>query len=273
MHTTLRDTLADDPDVRLIALQCGHVFTVETLDGTLGLSDCYTQDPKTGKWTGLLTAQGFQPRITCPSCRSSITSPRYNRSTKRALLDVQEQVAIMRYGAQVHQATMELARPTASVLPSLIRTDLNRTNLQKPGPVKHGAMWRKLKPLGKKDDKCISPDYFKCAIPGVFGIDGAAGQLWQRFGGRTLHLYRVLSEMVNSHRMPHNAAYEGALSSIYWDELAIARVRRPQLPAIRPRQHCSPRAGVWVHLPPVARAASRSKPSCKRSMLVSASLP
>lgn len=223
MQATLRDTLADEPDTRLITLECGHIFTVETLDGTLRLSECYTQDPESGKWTGLLTAEGFQRRIACPSCRASITSPRYNRSTKRVLLDIQEQVAIMRYGAQVGQAASELARPSAADQSSAIRVTLNKTNLLKPGAVKFPDMRRKLFPLGKKDDKCIAPDYFQCAIPGLFGIDGAAGQLWQKFAGRTLQLYRLLSEMANSHRMPHTVAYEGAMSSIYWNELMIAR--------------------------------------------------
>lgn len=223
MQTTLRETLQEDPEARLITLECGHVFTVGTLDGTLGLSDCYTQDPKTGKWTGLLTAEGYQRRITCPSCRGSVTSPRYNRSTKRALLDIQEQVTIMRYSVQVGQAAAELARSTPSGLSSAVRDTIDKMNLVKPEKIHLGKMRKKLFPLGKKDDKCIAPDHFLCARPGVFGIDGAAGQLWQKFSGRTIHLYRLLSEMVNSLRMPHNAAYEGALSTIYWEELSIAR--------------------------------------------------
>ena len=83
-----------EEDIPLIALECGHIFTVETLDGHCGLSGHYTQDSTTGGWNGLknlYTENGLPTPIPrCPNCRKDIDSPRYNRVIKRAKLDLME---------------------------------------------------------------------------------------------------------------------------------------------------------------------------------------
>ncbi|RXW21902.1 hypothetical protein EST38_g3950 [Candolleomyces aberdarensis] len=100
----LGETLADIPitsdseelDAMIITLpNCRHVFTVETLDGVCGMNDWYECDENAGKWTGIrvpTTAERQPPA--CPSCRASITSPRYSRVFKAADLDILEKNVI-----------------------------------------------------------------------------------------------------------------------------------------------------------------------------------
>jgi hypothetical protein len=86
------DTTSDDVSEKLIALECGHIFTVETLDGHCAMSEYYEIDPMTG---GYLSMKAPPSNSRCPlpvqPAGGSITSPRYGRVTKRANLDILEQ--------------------------------------------------------------------------------------------------------------------------------------------------------------------------------------
>lgn len=74
-----------------IFLPCGHVFTVESLDGVMAMSDYYELDEATGMpvaLNGKSMAFSYQEIKACPDCRSSLRLvPRYGRITRRALLD------------------------------------------------------------------------------------------------------------------------------------------------------------------------------------------
>ena len=86
------DMISDDVSEKLITLECGHIFTVETLDGHCSMSDYYEIDPMTGRYvTTKAPPVKFQTSPACPTCRGPITSPRYGRVTKRANLDILEQ--------------------------------------------------------------------------------------------------------------------------------------------------------------------------------------
>ena len=86
------DTTSDDVSERLITLECGHIFTVETLDGHCSMSEYYEIDPMTGGYIEMKAPPiKFQTPPACPTCRGPITSPRYGRVTKRANLDILEQ--------------------------------------------------------------------------------------------------------------------------------------------------------------------------------------
>ena len=85
------DLDSTDTSDRLIALRCGHVFTVETLDGHCGMSDYYDINHM-GQFTSTKSPPtNYQKPPTCPTCRGPITALRYGRVTKRATLDILEQ--------------------------------------------------------------------------------------------------------------------------------------------------------------------------------------
>ena len=85
------DLSSEDISERLIRLSCGHIFTVETLDGHCNMSEYYEIDPM-GIFTATIAPPvKYQEPPSCPNCRGPITALRYGRVTKRANLDILEQ--------------------------------------------------------------------------------------------------------------------------------------------------------------------------------------
>ncbi|KAG8909678.1 hypothetical protein FRC01_006802 [Tulasnella sp. 417] len=92
MQSSLGDIdLEDDGlDNKLITLNCGHVFTVETLDGICELASYYQKQHE--HWLRLAPPpQGLQNHPLCPLCRAPIQAKRYGRVLKRVDLDMAEQ--------------------------------------------------------------------------------------------------------------------------------------------------------------------------------------
>ncbi|KAF2639194.1 hypothetical protein P280DRAFT_527699 [Massarina eburnea CBS 473.64] len=89
MFTAYKDIDLDvDP---CIFTPCGHIFTVDSLDGTMGMQEHYEVDPLTGQYTKVKSsAEPFSIKDSkpCPECRGSLRNlARYGRIVRRALLD------------------------------------------------------------------------------------------------------------------------------------------------------------------------------------------
>ena len=120
------DLNSEDISERLIRLACGHIFTVETLDGHCNVSEYYEIDPM-----GVVTATkappvSYQNPPSCPTCRGPITALRYGRVTKRANLDILEQnvastmsSALEKISPQIEEfsAKLESAKDEAKKIP------------------------------------------------------------------------------------------------------------------------------------------------------------
>ncbi|BEJ11583.1 hypothetical protein CspHIS471_0200430 [Cutaneotrichosporon sp. HIS471] len=221
MQSTLRDTLNDDPGARFVTLNCGHIFTVETLDGHMDLSSYY--ENVGGKWCGLLAPTGYQKRKTCPSCRASISSPRYSRVTKRALLDLQEQVAVMRFAAvlQAHSTTLVAIKEEGTMAD--VKKILNQVFPSSVTKFEGKRMVAELGTFTNKMVHCVSVKAFTGDESNMFGISGVLGNAWRKVAHRHLDLYAGLAKLVHQDGMPHSVAYQGAISSIFFKELDIAR--------------------------------------------------
>lgn len=80
MAAALKDH--DPEESPLVQLRCGHCFTVETMDGCLGMADFYEQD-QDGAWVGVkpLKAPENGPLgMKCPVCRAPVSGVhRYGR--------------------------------------------------------------------------------------------------------------------------------------------------------------------------------------------------
>ncbi|KAH9934853.1 uncharacterized protein B0H18DRAFT_489837 [Fomitopsis serialis] len=85
------DLSSSDTSERLITLACGHIFTVETLDGHCDMHSYYEIDPMGRFISTKAPPVNYQSPPTCPTCRGSITALRYGRVSKRATLDILEQ--------------------------------------------------------------------------------------------------------------------------------------------------------------------------------------
>lgn len=93
MQRQLKEVDLESSDIseRLIRLGCGHMFTVETLDGHCKMSEYYEVDDM-GQFVATKAPPiSYQTPPTCPTCRGPIDALRYGRVTKRATLDILEQ--------------------------------------------------------------------------------------------------------------------------------------------------------------------------------------
>lgn len=74
-----------------IVLPCRHIFTVESMDGSMDMATHYEIDAATGDPTGLkgeMLPLSYEKPKTCPTCRGSLRSiSRYGRIVRRSLLD------------------------------------------------------------------------------------------------------------------------------------------------------------------------------------------
>ena len=84
----------DDHDLEeepLMILSCGHVFTLSTLDGHVGMGNYYEVDP-TGRYINVAHLEaGFTNMPLCPECRSPLRSvKRYGRAVKKSLIELSQ---------------------------------------------------------------------------------------------------------------------------------------------------------------------------------------
>ncbi len=144
----------------------------------VGLSDFYAQS-LTSQWVSLKSPDpGFKSHPTCPTYRGPITPPRYNRATKRALIDIQEQHAIT-----------NLALDTSKYRDALVSFDLQAASqsiqaaLQNIVPTKSVRMADQMKMnaalvLFPADTTCIPYDMFAEKIGTSSRSTGLSFSLW-----------------------------------------------------------------------------------------------
>jgi hypothetical protein len=84
-------TEIDIDESPIVVLGCGHFFTIETLDGLVGLKDVYEVDANTGRFTAVIENAQLAASIPqCPSCKGPIrqyVTQRYNRLINKAVID------------------------------------------------------------------------------------------------------------------------------------------------------------------------------------------
>ncbi|GAA5970767.1 hypothetical protein JCM8115_003167 [Rhodotorula mucilaginosa] len=101
MMTTLADFDPNDPDPlqRLITLDCGHAFTVDTLDGVFDLKRFFKDRSDQSGWGAPVDPLESTAPVACPTCKqivSSASNVRYRRAIKFAELYHQERLRILR---------------------------------------------------------------------------------------------------------------------------------------------------------------------------------
>jgi hypothetical protein len=127
MMTRYADHDLDDSPI--CGLACGHFFTMETLDGLVGLKDVYELDNKTGRFVALIENFRLAAAVPqCPACQRPIrqyVTQRYNRLINRAVIDEMAKRFIVS-GQQelrsLEDALVSLSRELEKSRPSTIPT-------------------------------------------------------------------------------------------------------------------------------------------------------
>ncbi len=232
MQRTLAEIPVGSEDIsdRLITLDCGHVFTVETLDGHCQMIDYYEVD-EMGSYTGMKAPPiKFQRPPSCPTCQSPITARRYGRILKRANLDILEQ----------NVASM-MSQRLADVIPAIetLSNDLAeleaRAKELKVAPGFECLSADELEDLVKrrngfmteKADEVLSHEMFTAmSMVTHHGLSDSEAKSWM---GIIVDLHRAYKKVANitMTRSVHVRAYTSALSTLYHLELAHLAAEPP----------------------------------------------
>ena len=216
------DTTSDDVKERLITLECGHIFTVETLDDHCSMSDYYEIDPMTGHYVAMKAPPvKFQTPPACPTCRGHITSPRYGRVTKRANLDILEQnVAstmskrLEKYGSSLGVITTHLEETETAA-----KAIVNGDDFASEGDFARVCEERK-ELFGKPDEPL--PVNILRELKKYHGLSQQEAAVWNRVTKRINEVYGAIAGVASA-RSAHVEAYEAAMTTLFKLEMeAIA---------------------------------------------------
>ncbi|KAK0433784.1 hypothetical protein EV421DRAFT_1718181 [Armillaria borealis] len=224
MQRTLADIPVGSEDIsdKLITLDCGHVFTIETLDGHCQMTDYYEVD-EMGSYTGMKAPPiDFQRLPSCPTCRSPITARRYGRILKRANLDILEQ-----------NVASIMSQRLADVIPAIETLSNDLAELEARAKVLKVAPGFECLPadefedlvkrrngfMTEKADEVLSHEMFTAtSMVNRHGLSDPEAKSWMAI---IVDLHRVYKKIANitTMRSAHESAYELARSTLYRLEL------------------------------------------------------
>jgi hypothetical protein len=222
MQRTLADVDLGSEDIseRLIKLACGHIFTVETLDGHCNMSEYYEIDLMGVFMATKAPPVNYQTPPSCPTCRGPITALRYGRVTKRANLDILEQNVASKMSSELENVSQEVEKISAKL--ESAKEDATKVPF-KPSektPEDLGPLDESRKREFGREYEPLPPDVIhQGAMASVHGFSREEGKAWNKIIRDLVKLYRKVTGVARTHG-PHVQAYGAALATLYRLELA-----------------------------------------------------
>ncbi|KAK0451445.1 uncharacterized protein EV420DRAFT_1621833 [Desarmillaria tabescens] len=224
MQRTLADIRIGSEDIseRLITLNCGHIFTVGTLDGHCQMTDYYEVDAL-GSYTGMKAPPAeFQRPPSCPACRAPITARRYGRILKRANLDILEQ----NVASMMSQRLVEVVSHVETFSNGLAGVEALAKELKAapdfecyPADEFEDLVERWKGFMTEKADEVLSHDVFTArSMVTLHGLSDFEAKTWMAIIGDFHAIYKRVANITKT-RSIHVRAYESALSTLYRLEL------------------------------------------------------
>ena len=217
------DTISDDVNEKLIALECGHIFTVETLDGHCSMSEYYEIDPMTGGYLGMKAPPTkYQTPPTCPTCRGPITSPRYSRVTKRAGLDILEQNVACNMSKQLEKYGPSLKAISAGLEASEKAAKAIANGGSFASAEGFAQICERRKELFGEPEQPL-PVYMLRRLKAFHGFSSKEAEAWTKIAKEINRVYGAIAG-VTSTRSAHVKAYEATFATLLEVEMkTIAR--------------------------------------------------
>lgn len=236
------DLASEDAADRLIRLDCGHVFTVETLDGHCEMNDYYEIDPM-GHFVALKAPPiKYQTPPVCPQCRGSITAFRYGRVTKRATLDILEQNVAASMSRSLNQLEPAMAECTGNI------SEMQTAAKQLPAilDISSGARDKTSK---VRENEPLPYDLLQAnAMHSIHGLASEEARGWCKLTKTILQIYRDVVKVAGT-RGAHVKAYEAALATLYRMEIANL-TSDPVSTSTAPEQQAMENVNLKIGQPP-----------------------
>ncbi|KAL0563436.1 hypothetical protein V5O48_018631, partial [Marasmius crinis-equi] len=222
MQRTLEDIdlTSEETSDRLITLTCGHIFTVETLDGHCHMPDYYEVDPYTGSYLSTKAPPvDFQNPPTCPTCRSPITALRYGRVVKRANLDILERNVASNMAKELEQL-WPAVQVLVAELPEL-QDKARKLEYREASSRIDEINEDRRTSLSKANPKEIAHHnlFTSNGLHYFHGLSTAEGRQWFKIISDVHKLYKKVAS-ISRRRSSHVRAYEAALSTLFRLEMA-----------------------------------------------------
>lgn len=237
------DLTSEDVAERLITLGCGHIFTVETLDGHCEMNDYYEIDGM-GQFLDLKAPPvKYQKPPVCPQCRGPINALRYGRVTKRATLDILEQNVAASMSRQLNAQEPAMIECTNSL------AEMKEAVKKLPvvvGEVSNGVINKFAK---ARDDEPLPHDLLNTnAMQSIHGFAPEEAQEWNKIVKDLLQINREAITVAKT-RGAHVKAYEAALATLYRMELARLE-RDPTVASDAPEPQAMANVNAQIGQPP-----------------------
>jgi hypothetical protein len=214
------DLSSEDISERLIKLACGHIFTVETLDGHCNMSEYYQID-QMGVFTATIAPPvNYQNPPSCPTCRGPITALRYGRVTKRANLDILEQNVASTMSSALEKISPEIEDVSAKLESS--KNEAKKISFSQPGKGQEEfdrLVEHRMTRFGKESEPLPHDVIHQGGMVAIHGFSGEESRAWNKIVRDLLKLYKRVAEVART-RGPHVQAYGAALATLYRLELA-----------------------------------------------------
>ncbi|CAD6909329.1 unnamed protein product [Tilletia controversa] len=254
MLTNLADTDTSSRDLseRTITLACGHVFTVETLDGHFQMSTFYNKGPNEDWQSSSSIPTDFFSAFVCPFCKKPASAMRYGRPKKRAFLDEQERKHIDAAERHCKFLAERTAQLDVDQLAQVFKSPQSKRQIQ--GPVQHTLTLKGQKKLLHQLARSSDPtpaDFWDNLLQ--FGFSQSTAVAWAESVQPILAVNRGADRMLKE-KSPHVQAWQAAVSQAHQRILATldpCDVRRDQKALQLARASVSipePRAQSKYHL-------------------------
>ncbi|KAI0765957.1 hypothetical protein BD413DRAFT_606098 [Trametes elegans] len=206
------DLKSTDVSDRLITLACGHIFTVETLDGHCHMADYYDVDPMGRYLSTKAPPVNYQSPPTCPTCRGPITALRYGRVTKRATLDILEQNVASTMSGDLDSCSPAVADYTRALVAfqALAKKLLPVVDTSEESAGKTGGA----SPPTQYNGPLPSTAFDLHAMQTVHGLDKQEARAWNQIMKEVFTTYRRVVRVATT-RGAHVKAYESALTTLF----------------------------------------------------------
>ncbi|EPQ31850.1 uncharacterized protein PFL1_00049 [Pseudozyma flocculosa PF-1] len=224
MHRTLAeiDDTDDGLDNILLTLDCGHIFTVETLDGILELDKYYDRD-ENGWVRPSLPSSMFEKPKKCPTCRAEIYARRYSRPIKRAVLDLQETKTTRELNAAVARVRKACASVDITAKKETLREDVAKAISVLPATVPSLEEQKRLTRSLVKDQARVDLKSGHTSITPsgkVFdirsrGVDQALVRAWNAACTAIKQCYVQVQDIAKRPLSPSMDAWQAAVASSY----------------------------------------------------------
>jgi hypothetical protein len=214
------DLSYEDISERLISLACGHIFTVETLDGHCKMSDYYEIDSMGGFTATKPTPVYYQNPPSCPTCLGPITTLRYGRVTKRANLDILEQNVASTMSSELEKISLQIEDFSAK-----LETAKSEAKVIRPGTEVEGfdrLVENRRTRFGKESEPLPHEIIHQGGMMTIHGFSGEESRAWNKIVRNLLRLYKRVAEVART-RGPYMQAYDAAVATLYRQELVAIK--------------------------------------------------